>query len=113
MRTVFDEINTPESALQTHHRPSINLVEKMQAATLIVARKSNHIVGFQQTKIFLAKALIESTDSLTFKNKGHAINEWQSKVKQARRFEDFLAKRLGGRSGDRGWLGPGEVYLGK
>ena len=49
-------MNKPEDVVQMHQKSQINLVDKMQAAASIVAGKRDRVVGFEQTKIFIAKA---------------------------------------------------------
>ena len=84
----------------------------MQAAALIVAGKRDRVVGFEQTKIFIAKAkaLGENIDNLIFENEGHGIDKWPSKVKRARRVGGFWTKHLGGRSGNWNWIEPVAAY---
>ena len=49
-------MNKPEDVVQMHQKSQINLVDKMQAAASIVAGKRDRVVGFEQTKRFIAKA---------------------------------------------------------
>ena len=61
-------MNKPEDVAQMHHKSPIILVDKIQAADLIVAGKRDRIVGFEQTEIFIAKAkaLGKNIDKLIF-----------------------------------------------
>ena len=52
----FGDMNKPEDVVQMHQRSPVNLVNKMQAAALIVAGKRDRVVGFEQTQRFIAKA---------------------------------------------------------
>jgi dipeptidyl aminopeptidase/acylaminoacyl peptidase len=85
-----------------HQRSPINSVARMQAAALMVAGKRDRVVGFEQTERFIstAKDLGKNIDSLIFENEGHGIDKWRSRIRYARRVEDFLAEHLGGRSGN-------------
>ena len=87
-----------------HQRSPINLVGQMQAAALMVVGNRDPVVGFEQTERFIstAKDLGKNIDSLIFEDEGHGIDMWQSKIRHARRVEDFLAEHLGGRSGNFG-----------
>ena len=77
-------------------------IDNLQATTLMVARKRDGVICFEQTKKFIkqAKAANKNIGSLIFENEGHGIDKWQSRMHHARRVEDFLAKYLGGRSGN-------------
>ena len=79
-----------------HQRSPINLVAQMQAAALMVAGKRDPVVGSEQTERFITKAkdLGKNIDSLIFEDEGHGIDKWQSKIRHARRIEDFLAEHL-------------------
>lgn len=111
----FGDINSPGDMEKMHQRSPINLVAQMQAAALMVAGKRDPVVGFEQTERFITKAkdLGKNIDSLIFENEGHGIDKWQSKIRHARRVEDFLAEHLGGRSGNWDWIEPIAAYLDK
>jgi dipeptidyl aminopeptidase/acylaminoacyl peptidase len=85
----------------------------MQAAALMVAGKCDPVVGFEQTERFITKAkdLGKNIDSLIFENEGHGIDKWLSKIRHARRIENFLAEHLGGLSGNWDWIEPIAAYL--
>ncbi|MBT7907140.1 MAG: S9 family peptidase [Marinovum sp.] len=89
-------------------RSPINRVEDLKGPVLMVAGRQDRVVGFEQTERFITAAenLDKEVEALIFDDEGHGLNHWQSKVKHARRVEDFLAKHLGGRSGNWDWIEP-------
>lgn len=89
-------------------RSPVNRVEDLKGPVLMVAGRQDRVVGFEQTERFIAAAegLGKKVKALIFDDKGHGLNRWQSNVKHARRVEDFLAKHLGGRSGNWDWIEP-------
>ena len=73
-------------------------IDNLQATTLMVARKRDGVICFEQTKKFIkqAKAANKNIGSLIFENEGHGIDKWQSRTRDARRVEYHLAKYWGG-----------------
>lgn len=76
-------------------------VENVRGAILLTAGKRDRIVGFEQTEEFerALKAAGKDVEAVYYEDEGHGYSRWQTEVKRARLIEDFLAERLGGRSG--------------
>ena len=89
-------------------RSPVNRVEDLKGPVLMVAGRQDRVVGFEQTERFIAAAedLGKEVEALIFDDEGHGLGRWQSGVEHARRVEDFLAKHLGGRSGNWDWIEP-------
>lgn len=89
-------------------RSPVNRVEDLKEPVLMVAGRQDRVVGFEQTERFIAAAedLGKEVEALIFDDEGHGLGRWQSGVEHARRVEDFLAKHLGGRSGNWDWIEP-------
>ena len=111
----FGNAENSDDLKQMQQRSPMAKIDSLQAATLMVAGKRDGVIGFEQTENFIkqAKAASKNIDSLIFENEGHGIDKWQSRIRRARRVEDFLAMHLGGRSGNFDWIEPVAAYLDK
>lgn len=92
--------NENDLALMRQYSPS-NLINRLHGPLLILAGVQDEITAVQQVRDFEAKALEakKDVDVHYFAEVGHGIDHWRDKLRRARLIEDFLAERLGGRSG--------------
>jgi dipeptidyl aminopeptidase/acylaminoacyl peptidase len=83
------------------HSPQYQ-IENLAEPLLIVAGREDRVVGYAQTKRFVmdAEERNKDIDFLVFDKAGHWLTRWQDKITHARHLEEFLAKHLGGRSGN-------------
>jgi dipeptidyl aminopeptidase/acylaminoacyl peptidase len=97
-----DPLNPDDLAQMQAFSPN-NLVENLDTPILVVAGKRDRVVGFEQSEIFVGRAKAQGADVelLLFEDEGHGLHKWQSNVLHARKVEDFLHRKLGGRSGGR------------
>jgi dipeptidyl aminopeptidase/acylaminoacyl peptidase len=87
------------------HSPQSH-IDKITGPLLIVAAREDRVVGYTQTKRFVmdAEALNKNVEFVVFDKAGHGLTRWQDKITHARRLEEFMAKHLGGRSGNWDWM---------
>lgn len=98
----FGDPDKPEDVAGMKAASPITHPERVQGAILLTAGKEDHTVGFEQSEAF-AKALKadgKDVSAVYFEKEGHGYTRWQTKVRRARLVEDFLAKELGGRTGN-------------
>ncbi|MEI3853660.1 MULTISPECIES: alpha/beta hydrolase family protein [unclassified Ensifer] len=95
----------PENAQDLHEmvdRSPVSHVDKVEGAILLTAGKEDRVVGFEQSEEFerALKAAGKNVKAVYFEKEGHGYRRWQTEVQRARILEDFLARTLGGRTGN-------------
>ena len=109
----FGDIKDAEIQEKLRNQSPITHVENLQGPLLLIAGKRDRIVGFEQTEEFVRAAKVAGKEIKVhyFEHAGHGLQRWQDKVRRARLIEDFLAKHLGGRSGNWDYIELAAEYL--
>ncbi|PYE39926.1 dipeptidyl aminopeptidase/acylaminoacyl peptidase [Rhizobium sp. PP-WC-2G-219] len=102
MNQYFGDPGKPDSLQEMTDRSPISHAQNVTGAILLTAGKEDRIVGFEQSEEFerALKLAGKDVESVYFEKEGHGYRRWQTEVKRARLLEDFLAKKLGGRTGN-------------
>lgn len=99
-RCVGDPENPEDLAAMRAYSPLRNAAD-ITGPILLMAGLKGQITGHQQVRDFEAAALAAGKDVTAhyFEDAGHSLHHWRDELTRARLVEDFLARRLGGRSG--------------
>ncbi|CAN7388111.1 alpha/beta fold hydrolase [Pararhizobium sp. LjRoot255] len=102
MNRYFGDPEKTENLQEMTDRSPVSHVDKVTGAILLTAGKEDRIVGFEQSEEFerALKAAGKDVQAAYFEKEGHGYRRWQTDVKRARILEDFLARTLGGRTGN-------------
>ncbi|AOF93920.1 S9 family peptidase [Sinorhizobium sp. RAC02] len=112
-RRYFGNPYNANDLAEMRERSPITHVKNVEGAILLTAGKEDSTIGFEETEEFerALRTLGKDVTAIYFEGEGHGYDRWQTKVKRARVIEDFLAKRLGGRSGGYDYAETAAEYL--
>lgn len=108
MTRYFGNVDNEADLKTMVERSPISHADKVEGAILLTAGKDDRVVGFEQSEEFerALRSAGKDVQAVYFEKEGHGYSRWQTEVRHARLVEDFLARTLGGRTGN---FDPAEV----
>lgn len=102
MKRYFGDPDKAEDLQKMVERSPISHADDVDGAILLTAGKEDRVVGFEQSEEFerALKSAGKDVQSVYFEKEGHGYRRWQTDIKRARILEDFLARTIGGRTGN-------------